>query len=311
MNTRIRLGKVQIVVVVASVLASFFVGFVSLANAAPTASVLGGGIAINEILIDPNGTNNFDTDGNGTPDTLDEFVEIYNLSGAAIDISGFELWDAGNGNWFIFPGSTVLGAGNYAVVVCGVQADGSLPAVSGGNLAFDAGRTGGVINNSGDNVVLYDPGADQYIQLRYNGDAADNPPAGYSGFSATATLVGFVENWGNDSDGISLVREPAGDDNIVLHNTISSNNASPGDASTGGGPDYTLIYDIQYTTAPSGDSPEVGNEVTTEGIVTAIFYNGYFIEDPAGGAWSGLFVYNSNTPALGDRVRLTGMVSEY
>ena len=41
------------------------------------------------------------------------------------------------------------------------------------------------------------------------------------------------------------------------------------------------------------------------------FYNGYFVEDPAGGAWSGLFVYDSNTPALGDRVRLTGMVSEY
>jgi predicted extracellular nuclease len=36
---------------------------------------------------------------------------------------------------------------------------------------------------------------------------------------------------GSDTDGVSLVRDPAGDTNVVKHNTISSNNASPGDAS--------------------------------------------------------------------------------
>ena len=77
-------------------------------------------------------------------------------------------------------------------------------------------------------------------------------------------------------------------------------------------PSYTPIYDIQYTTDPSGGSPLDGSVgITTEGIVIALFYNGYFIEDPAGGPWNGLYVYDSNTPALGDRVRLTGTVSEY
>ena len=75
---------------------------------------------------------------------------------------------------------------------------------------------------------------------------------------------------------------------------------------------YTPIYDIQYTAHPSGNSPLDGLiGITTEGIVIALFYNGYFIEDPAGGPWNGLFVYDTNTPALGDRVRLTGTVSEY
>ena len=75
---------------------------------------------------------------------------------------------------------------------------------------------------------------------------------------------------------------------------------------------YTPIYDIQYTSDPSGDSPymdQIG--VTTEGIVTAVFYNGYFIEDPAGGPWSGMWVYDSSAPAQGDRVRITGTVTEY
>ena len=196
-------------------------------SAASTSSVLSGGITINEILIDPNSTtNNFDTDGNGTANDNDEFVEIYNLTGAPIDISGFQLWDAGTGLWFTFPASTILGAGNYAVVIVGVQTGGSLPAVSSGNLAFDAARGTAVINNGGDNVVLYNPGADQYIQLRFNGDLADNPPVEYTGFSATAILVGSAEDWGSDIDGISLVRDPAGDANVVLHNTISPNNAS-------------------------------------------------------------------------------------
>jgi uncharacterized repeat protein (TIGR01451 family) len=78
-------------------------------------------------------------------------------------------------------------------------------------------------------------------------------------------------------------------------------------------PDYVPIYDIQYTTDPSGDSPykdQVG--VTTEGVVTGVFYNGYFIEDPAAGAWNGLWVFDTtNLPARGDRVRITGTVSEY
>jgi len=77
--------------------------------------------------------------------------------------------------------------------------------------------------------------------------------------------------------------------------------------------DYTLIQEIQYTTDPSGDSPykdEAG--VTTEGIVTAVYINGYYIQDPAGGGWSGLYVIDSsNIPTRGDRVRVTGTVAEY
>jgi len=77
--------------------------------------------------------------------------------------------------------------------------------------------------------------------------------------------------------------------------------------------EYTLIHDIQYTTDDSGDSPyKDQTDVTTEGIVTAVFYNGYFIQDPAGGPWTGLFVFDEfNMPVLGDRLRLTGTVSEY
>jgi len=76
---------------------------------------------------------------------------------------------------------------------------------------------------------------------------------------------------------------------------------------------FISIYDIQYTSDPLGDSPFMDQaDVTTEGIVTALFQYGYFIEDPAGGAWNGLWVHDTvNSPSLGDRVRLTGTVLEY
>lgn len=82
---------------------------------------------------------------------------------------------------------------------------------------------------------------------------------------------------------------------------------------------YTC-YDIQYTTSTSGDSPYVDQVVTVQGIVSVPrFYTsngannyGFMLTDAQGGAWSGLFVYNqTNQPALGDMVTLTGTVTEY
>ena len=236
-------------------------------------------IVINEILADPNSTTeNFDTDGNGSADTSDEFVEIYNSSGTPVDISGFRLWDPSQGNWFTFPGApgsntTVLGAGNYAVVVTNIDSanGGSLPAVTGGNLAFSSGGAGS-LSNTGDNVVVYDPISDTYIQAVYNSAAPDVPQTEYTGFSTTAIQAGPTTDFGNDVDGVSLTRNPAGSDTIVVHNTITNApNASPGGpavASTpapgvtvtenGGSTDVaeggaTDTFDVVLDTAPTAD----------------------------------------------------------
>jgi lamin tail-like protein/Big-like domain-containing protein len=76
------------------------------------------------------------------------------------------------------------------------------------------------------------------------------------------------------------------------------------------------IYEIQYTTDPSGDSPYAGQEVTTTGIVTGSNVSGYannfYISMPDGGSWNGIYVYSSGIePLLGDEVEVTLEVSEY
>lgn len=79
--------------------------------------------------------------------------------------------------------------------------------------------------------------------------------------------------------------------------------------------DFVSIYDIQYTTDPSGDSPYTGQTVTTQGIVTGFFYDGgnryTFIQDGTG-PWSGLVLYKPNGYVnVGDLLEVTGTVSEY
>jgi hypothetical protein len=74
--------------------------------------------------------------------------------------------------------------------------------------------------------------------------------------------------------------------------------------------DYS-IHDIQYTTDPSGNSPQMNNPVKTGGIVTAVTSGKYFIQSHSG-AWNGMMVYDGvNTPAVGDSVIVAGVVQEY
>jgi len=76
-------------------------------------------------------------------------------------------------------------------------------------------------------------------------------------------------------------------------------------------PAYKTIYQIQYTTLPTGDSPLMDSIVTTSGVVTASYASGYFIQDGTD-PWNGLYVYdNTHTPVLGDSITVVGTVSEY
>ena len=97
---------------------------------------------------------------------------------------------------------------------------------------------------------------------------------------------------------------------------------------TGG--EITAIYDIQYTTDSSGDSPLNGQTVTISGIVTAEFWgsssNRYLYVQDAEGPWNGvvcfeydgwdIFDFSSSagtvhSVAEGDSVTITGTVEEY
>ena len=76
---------------------------------------------------------------------------------------------------------------------------------------------------------------------------------------------------------------------------------------------YTSIVDIQTPGAGSDSSLYNGDTLTTTGIVTAIRSgSGYYIQESAGGPFSGIYVFdNTNTPARGDSVIISAKVDEY
>jgi predicted extracellular nuclease len=78
------------------------------------------------------------------------------------------------------------------------------------------------------------------------------------------------------------------------------------------------IFQIQFTTDSGRDntfpSKYVGKTVTVEGIVTATGYKsgGFFISEPAGGAWRSIYIRSTNSNLKqGDKVIIRGSVDEY
>lgn len=126
-----------------------------------------------------------------------------------------------------------------------------------------------------------------------------NPDADFtSGETCTVTI---------DKDKVTNAANETMAENFVSNFTIVE----------GCGDTYTAIYEIQ------GDgtaSPLVNEVVTTEGVVTANFQvggkRGYTIQDPEGdnnpATSDGIFVFSTNpTVNVGDRLRITGKVTEY
>jgi len=69
------------------------------------------------------------------------------------------------------------------------------------------------------------------------------------------------------------------------------------------------IYEIQYS--ETGTSPYEGSLIRTTGVVTAAFYNSFYIQDGTG-AWNGICVYpGSEEVTLGDEIQIKAIVEEY
>lgn len=193
---------------------------------------LRGGIIISEFLTDPTiGTDpvtGFDTNNNGVYSQDDEFVEIYNMSSEAISLNGLELYDdAGQRKVFL---DTMLEAGAYAVVVASIQDGGSLPAVTGNNLAFESieGTLG--LKNSDGLIYLYDPDASEYLVISYGAGDTDPVP-----IEATDLTNLGTEDAGAIEEGYSLVRTTPASATFGVYNVVCNCD----DFASPGAPSYT------------------------------------------------------------------------
>ena len=262
---------------------------------------------INEVHADPDTTNG-DANGDGAAQfSDDEFVEIVNISGADVDISGWTLSD-GFGIRHTFPAGSVV-ENDCSIVVFG----GGAPTGSFGFSAVQTASTGALGLNNGGDVVTLNNGASDVASVSYGSEGGDNQ---------------------------SLTRDPdiTGSDPLVKHATATGSAGalfSPGTLIDGSGfSGCTVvavdvkIHDVQGTGAVS---PLAGQLVAIEGIVVGDFQdgaagthgdlNGFFVQeedaDADGDALTseGIFIFDGSSPAVnvanGDQVRVEGMVSEF
>jgi chitodextrinase len=162
------------------------------------ASTVPGRVILNEILANEPGSA-----------TAEEFIELVNVGGQAVDLSGWTLWDDTAAR-HTFAAGTVLAAGKALVVFGGASG------IPPGMMNAVAASTGTLsLNNSGDMVVVR--------------NGATKKATTIDSVTYTSTLAGV--------DGVSMNRNPdaqAGA-SFVLHTSVSLLSASPGTRANGSG----------------------------------------------------------------------------
>jgi hypothetical protein len=150
-------------------------------------------VILNEILANEPGSN-----------TAGEFVELVNVGGASIDISGWTVWDSTSAR-HTFASGTVLGAGK-AIVVFGAAS--GIP--TGTPSAVGASTAQLNLSNSGENVSVRNAA----------GTTIDS-------YTYSSTLSG--------TDGVSMNRSPdtSATGSFVLHTSMSTLSSSPGKRANG------------------------------------------------------------------------------
>lgn len=105
---------------------------------------------------------------------------------------------------------------------------------------------------------------------------------------------------------------------LAVKNTVAANNDLDVDSVTI--EEYTpqnavSLYNIEYTTSGSGNSPYYGQMITNfGGIATATYATGYYLQTSGTNAWAAVQVYdptNAANVAIGDSIKITANIDEY
>ena len=261
--------------------------------------------------------------GNTGATIKNDFIEIYNRSGAAVNIGGWSVQYAGatGTTWQVtnIPAGTVVPAGSYFLVkeaagantaAIDINADvtGTIPMSStAGKVALVSSTTAlsGANPTTAVDLVGYGSTA--------TGFEGAGPAPGLSNTLAAIRAGGGATDTDNNSADFTT-GPPAP--------RYSGGDAIPGGGGGGGscaattGDPTAAIYTIQGT---GGTSPLVGQTVTTSGVVTKLANNGFFIQDSVGDGnpqtSDGIFVFASPVTCVnavvGNLVTVAGTVSEF
>ncbi len=167
------------------------------------------GLIFSEFLVDnASAVPGFDTDGDGTHNKSDEYIELQNTTGAPMSLEGYQVWSDDKGLLYEFGSGDTIAPGGTATIVG--EYSGTAPAGF-----YDAGESDGsdfLQDGEGprfDTIYLVNVLTGEYIAFSY-GDPPQpaSPPTGFTGTSQ----VGAGESLNSDApNGVAFERDSDGD----------------------------------------------------------------------------------------------------
>ncbi len=158
------------------------------------------GFIINEVLYDPADGIAGDANLDGTRDPLaDEFIEFFNSSATAIDLSGYTISDASQVR-HTFPAGTIVPSKGVIVVF-----GGGTPTGTFGGAIVQTASTGQLnMNNAGDFMTIRTNGGTTILTFDING-LSGNPNEAYTRFP---DIYGNFERYSNIPEANGAIHTP-------------------------------------------------------------------------------------------------------
>ncbi len=256
-----------------------------------------------------------------------EFIELYNTGSAAVDIGGWQiiLYESGDRNAsnfgstdgaspYVIPTATFINAGGYYLFANDL-AKGSYGLT---DPEVDFGLPANAIENSSYTLVLEDDSGNLVEAIFVTDGSRDgsDDAANDAGLVISPTIptvgpddsflpAGFLRD-AETTDGNLAQFQDFND--FQLTGTPQGSGEAPTLDPIG----FTSIMEIQ---GEAHTSPLLGEEVRTEGVVTAVDSSSFYIQDPNGddniATCDAIVVFGGGRPLVGDLVEVRGTVSEF
>jgi predicted extracellular nuclease len=271
--------------------------------------------------------------GNSGATYTHDFVELHNTGSSAVSLSGWTLqYGAGSATGTFSATANVqalsgsIAPGGYFLVQMAKGTGGTqaLPTPDlVGSIAMGGGAGKVLLLSSGSPLAAAcaTPGGSVADLVAYGtantcfeGSAAAPGTGNAQSVMRDAAGGGCADTNNNSVDFTAVTAAPR---NSASAAVVCAAGGGGGGSGGGGAATAAKIYDIQGSGARS---PLAGQVVITEGVVTKLTNNGFFMQDPVGDGnpltSDGIFVFTTNaaylaTAAVGSVVAVTGTVTEF
>lgn len=247
--------------------------------------------------------------GNAGSNYTHDFIELFNQSSSVIDLAGWSVQyaSAGGTSWQVTPLSGTIAPGGYYLVREAPATGTTIPAADANGTIAMSGTAGKIALSTTAAAFTGACPLGAVDLVGYGTSASCFEGSGPAAAPSTTTAALRKRGGCFDSDNNNV--------DFATGAPSPRNTASPINTCT-----FTTaaIHDIQGTGLAS---PYAGQDVITEGIVTARKSNGFFLQTPDaavdsnGSTSEAIFVFTTNTPptavAVGDAVTVRGTVSEF